>query len=55
MRTAPGAEEEIRSVFNLVARAMQIECPALFADFRPVSVDEDNVKVPHWKPEWEKV
>jgi thymidylate synthase (FAD) len=54
-RTAPGAEEEIRLVFDQVARIMQEECPLLFADFQPVSVDEANLEVPAWVPEWEKV
>lgn len=55
MRTAPGAEEEIRTVFDEVARIMGRKCPALFGDLTPVSVDDDNVAVPHWKPKWEKV
>ena len=33
MRTSPGAEEEIRLVFDGVAKVMVQECPALFADF----------------------
>ncbi|GAC1321531.1 MAG: FAD-dependent thymidylate synthase [Thermoleophilaceae bacterium] len=33
MRTAPGAEEELRSVFDEVARTMQVEAPNLFQDF----------------------
>ena len=33
MRTAPGAEEELRLVFDLVARAMVAEAPLLFQDF----------------------
>jgi thymidylate synthase (FAD) len=34
MRTAPGAEEELRLVFDEVARLMQAEAPSLFQDFR---------------------
>jgi thymidylate synthase (FAD) len=33
LRTAPGAEEEIRRVFDLVAQIMSKELPTLFADF----------------------
>jgi thymidylate synthase (FAD) len=33
MRTAPGAEEEIRVVFDSVAKHMQNEAPLLFADY----------------------
>lgn len=33
MRTAPGAEEELRSVFGEVARIMSEEAPGLFQDF----------------------
>ena len=48
MRTAPGAEEELRLVFNLVAEMMKAEAPSLFQDF---SRDEDG----SWVPEWRKV
>ena len=48
MRTAPGAEEELRSVFNLVAEIMKSEAPSLFQDFER---DEDG----SWVPEWRKV
>lgn len=33
MRTAPGAEEELRLVFDRVAACMRSEAPGLFADF----------------------
>jgi thymidylate synthase (FAD) len=33
MRTAPGAEEELRLVFDEIARTMQAEAPNLFQDF----------------------
>ena len=33
MRTSPGAEEELRLVFDEVARMMQSEAPGLFQDF----------------------
>lgn len=33
MRTAPGAEEELRWVFDRVAACMRSEAPGLFADF----------------------
>ena len=35
MRTAEGAEEELRCVFDKVARMMQAEAPGLFQDFDP--------------------
>jgi thymidylate synthase (FAD) len=34
MRTAPGAEEELRRVFDNVAETMCRELPSLFQDFR---------------------
>lgn len=37
MRTAPGAEEEIRLVFGQIAEIMKAEAPAVFADY---SVEE---------------
>jgi thymidylate synthase (FAD) len=48
MRTAPGAEEELRLVFDQVARIMQAEAPGLFQDF--VQDDEGS-----WVPEFRKV
>jgi thymidylate synthase (FAD) len=48
MRTAPGAEEELRLVFDQVARTMLDEAPNLFQDF---SRDEDG----SWVPEFRKV
>jgi thymidylate synthase (FAD) len=48
MRTDPGAEEELRSVFNLVAEIMKSEAPSLFQDFNR---DDDG----SWVPEWRKV
>jgi thymidylate synthase (FAD) len=48
MRTAPGAEEELRQVFNLVAEAMKAQAPNLFQDFQR---QEDG----SWVPEWRKV
>jgi thymidylate synthase (FAD) len=48
MRTDPGAEEELRSVFNLVAEIMKTEAPSLFQDFERA---EDG----SWVPEWRKV
>jgi len=47
MRTAPGAEEEIRLVFGQVARLMVAEAPALFGDF----AEQDGT----WEPRWRKV
>ena len=48
MRTAPGAEEELRLVFGLIAETMLREAPALFQDFRH---EEDGA----WAPEHRKV
>jgi thymidylate synthase (FAD) len=48
MRTAPGAEEELRSVFDKVAEIMQREAPALFQDF---TRGDDGT----WTPEHRKV
>ncbi len=48
MRTAPGAEEELRIVFDLVAETMKSEAPSLFQDFNRT---EDG----SWVPEWRKV
>jgi thymidylate synthase (FAD) len=48
MRTAPGAEEELRLVFDAVAQIMREEAPKLFQDF---SRDDDG----SWVPEYRKV
>jgi thymidylate synthase (FAD) len=48
MRTAEGAEEELRLVFDSVARIMQVEAPGLFQDF--VCQDDGS-----WVPEYRKV
>jgi thymidylate synthase (FAD) len=48
MRTAPGAEEELRLVFDKIARIMQVEAPLLFQDF---ARDETGA----WVPEHHKV
>ncbi|MCL2419952.1 MAG: FAD-dependent thymidylate synthase [Conexibacteraceae bacterium] len=48
MRTAPGAEEELRLVFDLVAEKMKAEAPSLFQDFER---KEDGA----WVPQWRKV
>jgi thymidylate synthase (FAD) len=48
MRTAEGAEEELRFVFDRIARVMQAEAPMLFQDFAPA---EDGA----WVPENRKV
>jgi thymidylate synthase ThyX len=48
MRTAPGAEEELRLVFDTIARMMQAEAPGLFQDFGRA---EDG----SWIPEYRKV
>jgi thymidylate synthase (FAD) len=48
MRTAPGAEEELRLVFDAVAATMRDEAPGLFQDFR--RADDGS-----WIPEHRKV
>jgi thymidylate synthase (FAD) len=48
MRTAPGAEEELRLVFDKVAKLMLEETPNVFQDF---SRDDDG----SWTPEHHKV
>ena len=48
MRTAPGAEEELRLVFDRVAELMVREAPGLFQDFR--RADDGS-----WVPEHRKV
>jgi thymidylate synthase (FAD) len=48
MRTAPGAEEELRLVFDQVARTMCAEAPLLFQDFE--RHDDGS-----WVPTWRKV
>jgi thymidylate synthase (FAD) len=48
MRTAEGAEEELRLVFDRIARVMQAEAPGLFQDF--VRQDDGS-----WVPEHHKV
>lgn len=45
MRTAPGAEEEIRLVFGEIARLLAVEAPALFGDFE----ETDGSFVPRWR------
>jgi thymidylate synthase (FAD) len=48
MRTAEGAEEELRLVFDQIARVMQVEAPGLFQDF---TRQDDGA----WVPEHRKV
>lgn len=48
MRTAPGAEEEMRLVFDKIAKIMHAETPGLFQDF---ARDDDG----SWVPEYRKV
>jgi thymidylate synthase (FAD) len=48
MRTSPGAEEELRLVFDEVAGIMQTEAPSLFQDFQ--RGDDGS-----WLPEYRKV
>ena len=48
VRTAPGAEEELRIVFDTIAQIMQAEAPGLFQDF---AKDGEG----SWVPEYRKV
>jgi thymidylate synthase (FAD) len=48
MRTAAGAEEEMRTVFDQVARVMCAEAPGLFQDFH--RADDGS-----WVPEFQKI
>jgi thymidylate synthase (FAD) len=48
MRTAEGAEEELRLVFDKIGRTMQAEAPGLFQDF---ARQDDGC----WVPEYRKV
>jgi thymidylate synthase (FAD) len=48
MRTAPGAEEELRLVFGMIAEIMRREAPGLFQDFS--RADDGS-----WVPEYRKV
>jgi thymidylate synthase (FAD) len=48
MRTAPGAEEELRLVFDSIAHTMKDEAPGLFQDF--TRQDDGS-----WVPEHSKV
>jgi thymidylate synthase (FAD) len=48
MRTAEGAEEELRLLFDKIARIMQAEAPGIFQDF--VKQDDGS-----WVPEHKKV
>ena len=47
MRTSPGAEEELRLVFDQVAQIMTSEVPGLFQDFQR---SEDGA----WRPEQQR-
>lgn len=47
MRTDPGAEEEIRLIFNEIGNIMKEEAPLLFADF--------TVEDGYWSTEYRKV
>ncbi len=48
MRTSPGAEEELRTVFDEVAQLMLAEAPSLFQDFQ--RSDDGS-----WLPQYRKV
>lgn len=48
MRTDPGAEEEIRLIYNMIGNTMIEECPLLFGDY---TVTEDG----DWQTDFRKV
>lgn len=52
-RTSEGAEREIRELFNRIGELMLIEAPAIFADFKQVTVAGSDI--PAWIPESSKV
>jgi thymidylate synthase (FAD) len=54
MRTAFGAEEEIRIIVNQIAFAMQRECPLLFGDYILDEHDDDTIP-PAWTTPFRKV
>lgn len=45
-RTAEGAEEEIRLVFDRIGQIMQEECPLLFGDY---TVNDKGAWIPGWR------
>src|SRR5581483_3843135 len=58
MRTAPGAEEEIRIVFDKIARICKERYPAVFQDFAESRVDPKTgaeITPPAWQPIYHKV
>ena len=52
-RTAPGAEIEIRLVFNLIAKIAQERWPMIFQDFSPEDTGDGEVRA--WVPAHRKV
>lgn len=56
-RTAFGAEEEIRIIFDDVARICRERYPAMFADFVEVHEDDKgrHYDIPAWVPKYRKV
>lgn len=56
MRTAAGAEEEIRIIADQIARKMQVACPALFGDYvEDYNEVGTNTVPPVWKTDHRKV
>lgn len=53
LRTAAGAEEEIRLVFHEVGRIIKAKYPLLFVDFTEEAISGSDV--PAWVPTYEKV
>lgn len=53
MRTAAGAEEEIRIFANQVGEIMKVECPLLFGDYALQHTELDST--PEWVTEFRKV
>lgn len=55
MRSAHGAEEEIRVFANQIAEIMQKKCPLLFGDYEPVFKSGVDDSVPAWETPNRKV
>lgn len=53
MRSAQGAEEEIRVFADQLARIMQARCPLLFGDYDPLYMNDQSP--PAWQTDYRKV
>lgn len=55
MRTALGAEEEIRDIAHQIGMKMATACPLLFGDYKVEAADAENFLPPVWTTEHRKV